>query len=47
MAFPADAPHRWVAHNEACPEYGQPLRGDEPPPAEPPDPGDGSAGREP
>jgi len=28
----------WHCRNEACPEYGQPLRADEPPPREPPGP---------
>jgi hypothetical protein len=33
----------WECRNEACPEFGQPLRAQEPAPADPPDPGD-SAG---
>jgi hypothetical protein len=37
----------WECRNEACPEYGQPLQPDEPPPVDPPDPGDGTAGRKP
>ena len=31
--------HGWECRNEACPEFGQPLRPDEPPPPERPNPG--------
>jgi hypothetical protein len=31
----AGAPHEWECRNEACPEFGQPVRADEPPAAEP------------
>jgi hypothetical protein len=41
----ADTDPGWECRNEACPEFGQPLRDDEPPRAEPADPGDGAAGR--
>jgi hypothetical protein len=27
----AGPPHGWECRNEACPEFGQPLRPDEPP----------------
>jgi hypothetical protein len=40
----ADMDAGWECRNEACPEYGQPVRADEPPRAERPDPGDGAAG---
>ena len=30
--------HDWECRNEACTEYGQPIRADEPPPREDPDP---------
>ena len=35
-AFPPD--EGWECRNEACPEFGQPLTGLEPVPAEPPSP---------
>ena len=35
-AFPPD--EGWECRNEACPEFGQPLTGLEPVPAEPPTP---------
>ena len=38
--------HGWECRNEACPEFGQPLRDHEPRRAETPDPGD-DLGREP
>ena len=30
--------HDWECRNEACTEFGQPIRADEPPPREDPDP---------
>lgn len=38
----ADAEHGWECGNEACTEFGQPIRADEPPRPEapPPAPGD-------
>ena len=36
--------HGWECRNEACPEFGQPVAADEPPPRDDPDPGR-SAGR--
>jgi hypothetical protein len=30
--------HDWECRNEACTEFGQPVRADEPPPREDPDP---------
>ncbi len=36
--------HGFECRNEACPEFGQPVRADEPPAAEP-SPGDAEAGR--
>jgi hypothetical protein len=41
----ADTDPGWECRNEACPEFGQPLRADEGRPQQPPDPGDGAAGR--
>ncbi len=41
----ADTDPGWECRNEACPEFGQPLRDEEASRAEPPDPGDGAAGR--
>ena len=35
----AGPPHEWECRNEACPEFGQPLQSDEPPPRDEPDPG--------
>jgi hypothetical protein len=35
----ADTDAGWECRNEACPEFGQPVRADEMPPPEPPDPG--------
>jgi len=34
----SDLDHGWECRNEACPEFGQPLRRDEPPPLDAPDP---------
>jgi hypothetical protein len=31
--------HGWECRNEACAEFGQPVRNDEPPSAQPPGPG--------
>jgi hypothetical protein len=31
--------HDWECRNEACTEFGQPVRADEPPPREDPQPG--------
>jgi hypothetical protein len=41
----ADTDPGWECRNEACPEFGQPLRDDEASRREPPDPGDGATGR--
>ena len=30
--------HEWECRNEACPEFGQPLLADEPPPSDEPAP---------
>ena len=43
----AGADSGWECRNEACPEYGQPIRAEEPPRPERSDPGDGAAGRRP
>ncbi len=43
----ADMDPGWECRNEACSEFGQPVRDDEPPPAAAPDPGDDAAGRRP
>jgi hypothetical protein len=37
----------WECRNEACAEFGQHLQAAEPPPRDPPDPGDDAAGRRP
>ncbi len=42
----ADMDEGWECRNEACPEFGQPVSASEVRP-EPPDPGDGAAGRVP
>jgi hypothetical protein len=34
----AGAEHDWECRNEACPEFGQPIRADEPMRVEPPAP---------
>jgi hypothetical protein len=34
----SDLEHGWECRNEACAEYGQPLRRDEPPPLDEPAP---------
>lgn len=41
----ADTDPGWECRNEACPEFGQPLRDEEASRREPPDPGDVAAGR--
>jgi hypothetical protein len=30
----AGSEHGWACRNEACPEFGQPIRDDEPPPSD-------------
>ena len=44
FAGPTEA---WECRNEACPEFGQPLQEAEPPPRDPPEPGDEAPGRRP
>jgi hypothetical protein len=41
----ADTDPGWECRNEACAEFGQPLRSEETSRVEPPDPGDVAAGR--
>jgi hypothetical protein len=41
----ADTDPGWECRNEACPEYGQPVRADEDPGPQERDPGDDAAGR--